>query len=327
MYGTGTKKMLNMLIYEILKEYSDEQHKLTQQEIIKLLKLNYGIECDRRSVKANIVSLKEMDIDISTEGGYFLATRDFEDAELRMLIDSVLFSNQLSNKQAKSLIDKLKKQGNRYFSAKVSHICNLPDLQHSDNAQILYALDAINDAITRKKKISFIYNKYGTDFKLHPRREKEYVVNPYQMVANKGRYYLVCNYDKYDDISHYRIDKMTYVKVLSEKAKPKNEIKDFAGGFNLPKHMAEHIYMFSGESAYIKFLAPNDMMDELIDWFGKDFKIAPVEREMIEVTVKSNENAFFYWALQYGAYVEVMEPKRLRVRLAETIKDMAKKYK
>ena len=112
MYATGNKKMLNMLILDVLKEYSDEEHKLTQQEIIRLLKLNYGMECDRRSVKNNVLCLKELGYDISMEDGYYLQTRDFEDAELRMLIDSVLFSKNLTHMQAKTLVEKIRKLGN-----------------------------------------------------------------------------------------------------------------------------------------------------------------------------------------------------------------------
>ena len=200
MYATANKKMLNMLILDILKEYSDADHRLTQQEIIRLLKSNYDMECDRRSVKNNVLYLKELGYEISMDDGYYLVEREFEDAELRMLIDSVLFSKQLTQKQAKDLIEKLRKQGNRFFPAKVSHISNLPDLQHADNKQLMYALDAVNDAITEKKKISFIYNSYGTDFQLHPRREKPYIVSPYQMVANNGHSYLIANYDKYNNI-------------------------------------------------------------------------------------------------------------------------------
>lgn len=328
MYATGNKKMLNMLILEILKEYSDENHKLTQQEIIRLLKSNYDMECDRRSVKNNVAYLKELGYEISADGGTYLVTRDFEDAELRMLIDSVLFSKNLTQKQAKGLIDKLRGFGNRYFSTKVTHISNLPDLQHADNKQLMYALDAVNDAIAAKKKISFMYNNYGTDFKLHPRREEPYIVNPYQMVANNGKFYLIGNYDKYDNVAHFRLDRMTCVNILDEKRKPQSDVKDFANGFNLPKHMAEHIYMFSGESVSVKLKTTTDMMNELIDWFGKDFRIRELDEEShIEVAVNCNQDAMFYWALQYGPYVEVLEPVALRDRLSENIKSMADKYK
>jgi predicted DNA-binding transcriptional regulator YafY len=327
MYATGNKKMLNMLILDILREYSDENHKLTQQEIIRLLKSNYDMECDRRSVKNNIFCLKELGYDISMEGGYYLVQREFEEAELRMLIDSVLFSKQLTQKQAKELIQKLCKQGNRYFSAKVSHISNLPDLQYADNKQMMYVLDAVNDAIATKKKISFIYNSYGIDFKLHPRREAPYIVNPYQIVANNSHFYLIGNYDKYDDVSHYRLDKMTCVSILDEKVKPQKEVKDFANGFHLPRHMAEHIYMFSGSSVPVKLRTDESMMNELVDWLGKDFRIRKIDEDgIIEVVLYCNEDAMFYWALQYGSYVEILEPESLRERLKSAAQEMYKKY-
>lgn len=327
MYATGNKKMLNMLVLEILKDYSDENHRLTQQEIIRLLKVNYDMECDRRSVKNNVLYLKELGYEISMDDGYYLMEREFEDAELRMLIDSVLFSKTLTQKQAKDLIEKLRSQGNRYFQTKVSHICNLPYLQHADNKHLMYALDVVNDAICANKKISFIYNTYGIDFKLHPKRKEAYIVNPFQIVANNGFFYLIGNYDKYDDAAHYRLDKMTCVKLLDEKAKPYKEIKDFAQGFNLPKHMAEHIYMFSGPSIQIKFLTYADMMNELIDWLGKDFRVRKTEKENeIEITVNCNEDSMFYWSLQYGTHVEVLEPESLRCRLKDATQKMSQKY-
>lgn len=330
MYATANKKMLNMLILDILEEYSDANHRLTQQEIIRLLKANYDMECDRRSVKNNILYLNELLGDvIDMEDGYYLAEREFEDAELRMLIDSVLFSKNLTQKQAKDLIEKLRAKGNKYFPAKVTHISNLPKMHHADNKQLMYALDTVNDAIAEKKKISFVYNTYGTDFKLHPRRDgMRYIVNPYQMVANNSKFYLIGNYDKYDNVSHYRLDKMTEVQILDEKVKPQKEIKDFKNGFSLPKHMAEHIYMFSGESERVKLLAPATMMDELIDWLGKDFTVRQTDDEdEIEITLNCNVDSMFYWALQYGPYVEILEPIDLRNRIAKAVRDMADKYK
>ena len=328
MYATGNKKMLNMLILDVLKEYSDEEHKLTQQEIIRLLKLNYGMECDRRSVKNNVLCLKELGYDISMEDGYYLQTRDFEDAELRMLIDSVLFSKNLTHMQAKTLVEKIRKLGNRYFSTKVKHISNLPDLRHADNKQLMYVLDAVNDAIAEKKKISFTYNTYGMDFKLHRKREAPYIVNPFQIVANNGFFYLIGNYDKYDNVSHYRIDRMTDVVILDEKVKSKDKVTEFTKGYNLPKHMAEHIYMFSGPSVKVKLVVPKSMMDEMIDWFGKDFRVSKSDVEgMIEIVVNCNEDAMFYWALQYGPYVEVVAPPLLRKKLKEAIAEMNFKYR
>ncbi len=327
MYATGNKKMLNMLILEILRKYSDEQHSLTQQDIIKLLDKNYGMECDRRSVKNNILSLKEMGYDISMEKGYKLLSREFDDAELRILIDSVLFSKSISTRQAKGLIEKIRDLASNYFNVKVSHVSNLPDLNRTQNKQAMYSLDSINDAIADKKKIAFIYNTIGTDFKVHPRREEPYIVNPYQIVANNGKFYLIGNYDKYNNVAHFRIDRMTDVRILNEKAKPMKQIPELENGLNLPKHMAEHVYMFSGPSKNIKLETTVDMMSELTDWFGTDFKIVSKKDDRITIRVSCNEEAMRFWALQYGPYVEVLEPESLRNRIKEDIKGMAEKYR
>lgn len=326
MYATGNKKMLNMLILDILKGYSDENHALKQQEIIRLLDKNYGMECDRRSVKNNILYLKELGYDISMEKGYRLLEREFDDTELRILIDSVLFSKSISMRQAKGLIEKLRKLASNYFNAKVSHVSNLPDLHRTTNKQAMYSLDGINDAISEKKKLGFIYNYVGTDLKLHPKREEPYIVNPYQIVANNGRFYLICNYDKYDNVAHVRIDRMTDVMVLDEKIKPMKQVEGLENGLNLPKHMAEHIYMFSGESTLIKLKTATYMMDDLVDWFGKDIRVTRQKDDQIVVRLKCNENAMRYWALQYGPYVEVMEPMSLRKQLKEDIAEMNRKY-
>lgn len=326
MYATGNKKMLNMLILEILRKYSDEDHSLTQQEIIRLLDKNYGMECDRRSVKNNILYLKEMGYDIAMDDGYRLLSREFDDSELRILIDSVLFSKSISTKQAKDLIAKLRSLASNHFNAKVSHVSNLPELNRTINKQALYSLDAINDAIAGKKKISFIYNTMGLDFKLIPTRQEPYIVNPYQIVANNGKFYLISNYDKYDNVAHFRIDKMTDVKILDEKAKPMSKVKGLEKGLNLPRHMAEHFYMFGGESIAVKLRTTENMMFDLFDWFGKDFSILKQENQSIIVRIVCNEEAMRYWALQYGPYVEVLEPQSLRERIVEDVRNMQKKY-
>ena len=326
MYATGNKKMLNMLILEILRMYSDENHALTQQEIIKLLKQNYGMECDRRSVKNNVESLKEMDYDISMDKGYRLMSREFDDSELRILIDSVLFSKSISTKQAKDIIVKIREMGSKYFKAKVSHVSNLPEIHRTKNKQAMYSLDTINDAISVKKKISFIYNEIGTDLKLHPKRQEPYTVNPYQIVANNSRFYLIGNYDKYDNIAHIRIDRMTDVRMLDEKAKPMKQIPELANGFNLPNHMAEHIYMFSGKSIPVRLKTTTDMLTQLTDWFGGDFRITEQNGDTVTVRVTCNEKAMRFWALQYGPYVEILAPESLRETIKEDIRSMYKKY-
>lgn len=327
LYVRQDKKALNMMILEVLEQYTDRDHRLTQQKIVDLLEKNYGVPCTRQTIKNNLMLLGEMGYEISMEGGIFLKSRLFDNAELRMLIDSVLFSRTLSGEEAERLIKKLKALGNKYFHAKVKHVCHLPKLIHSDNKQVLLNLDVLSDAIEQERKVSFTYNSYGKDFQLHPRRKEPYIVNPYQMVANQGRYYLLCSYDTSNRLSHYRLDYMTKLEMLDEKVKPMDQMEDFVQGYSLPKHMAEHIYMFSGPSVQVKMRVSEHMIGALIDWFGKKFRIVQEEADKLIVSVACNKQAMRYWALQYGQYAEILEPESLRDEIREVVDCMVSFYR
>lgn len=320
------KRMVNLLILEILKEETDADHRITQQEIMHLLKARYGVECDRRTVKSNIDYLRDCDYDIDTEGGCCLLSRDFDDTELRMLIDSVLFSKLISEKQAKKLIEKLEGQSSRYFRAKVANISSLSDLNHPDNKQIMYSLDAIDDAIEGDQKIRLEMLHYGVDLVQHRSTSGAHVVSPYRTVANNGKYYLICWDEKYCNICYLRIDRMADVTILEEKRRPLHTIPGYENGLNLPQHMAEHVYMFSGEGVPIKLRMKQNYMDDLVDWFGKDITILQQEENSLVVRVKCNEQSMLYWALQYGRAVEILEPQSLRNRIRNILDDMVQRY-
>ena len=147
-----------------------------------------------------------------------------------------------------------------------------------------------------------------------------------RIVANNGKFYLIGNYDKYDNIVHFRIDRMTDVCELEERVKPMKDVPELSSGLNLPRHMAEHIYMFSGPGVPVKLLTTKDMMSELVDWFGTDFSVIKKDEDRIIVRVNCNEKAMKFWALQYGPYVEVLEPESLRNKIKEDITYMSKKY-
>ena len=328
-HAIGNKKMLNMLVLEVLKDYSDESHALTQQDILRKLKEDYGMECDRRSVKNNVEYLLDFGFDIDMgKDGYRLMSRDFDNVELQLLINSVVFSKSLSKTQAKALIGKLSRLGNCYFSPRVLHVSNFTDLQHTDNKQVMINLDIIDEAIEQKKKIRFIYNTYNTEFKMMKKRLEPFIFNPYQIVISNGRYYLVGNYDKYNTISHYRIDKMTDMEMLPEQAKDLASVDGMENGLNLPKHMAEHIYMFSGNTISVLLETKQSTMDELIDWFGRDFQVVKVDKDTgtMQVRIRCNENAMEYWALQYGLKVTILEPLALREKVKKDIAAMMDKY-
>ena len=193
---------------------------MTQDGIIEKLEL-FGMTCDRHTVKNNLDALRDMGHKIiSTTKGSYLEKDSFNDAELRILIDSVLFSKNISQEDKKSFLEKLRSMANKQSRKKFSYVSELPKVFNSENDEILDALKVINDAIKDGRKIQFVYNKYGIDFKLHPRRDEPYKVSPYQLAITNGRYYLIGNYDKYDDISHYRVDRITSAKILSARKEP-----------------------------------------------------------------------------------------------------------
>ncbi len=119
---------------------------------------------------------------------------------------------------------------------------------------------------------------------------------------------------------------MTDVRVLEDKAKPMKQLPELKDGLNLPKHMAEHMYMFSGPSTPVTLETTEDMMSELVDWFGSYFRVEKIGADRIRARITCNEQAMRYWALQYGPYVEVTKPESLRKQIIEDINEMAGKY-
>ncbi len=326
MYGTSTKKMLNMLILDILKEHSDSEHRLLQQDIIDLLDSEYGATCERRAVKNNITSLQEMGYDIVADKGYYLRKREFSDAELRLMIDSIFTSGAITDKEAHQLVKKLEKFSNKYFKAHVSHIHSASSGKNTENQKVMDSIATIDQAISKRKKISFSYLQYGTDIKLHPKRDIRYVVSPYQMICSKGKYYLIGNYDAYDDVSHYRLDRINDVEILKDAWKPMKLVKGLENGLNIAGHIAEHVYMFSGESEHFKLRAHENLMDTLVDNFGKDIRVKYGEVNDIIVDLKCNPDAFFYWVMQYGQNTEVLSPDSMRERVKKAAYQIYKKY-
>lgn len=346
MYAPPPKKMLIINILDILKKYTDENHRLRQKDIIKILNKEYCMKIDRKSVKRNLMNLIEIGYDIEYRESIrlikdkngeeaeskilsdFYLNRPFTDGELRLLIDSVLFSNHISYSQCKDLVEKLEGLSNIYFRSRVKHIRNLPENQPS-NSELFMTIETLDKAINRGLQVSFTYNSYDIDKKLHPRKNSEgevrnYIINPYQIVATNGRYYLICNYDKYDSVSHYRLDRITNIKLLDTPAKPQRKVKGIENGLDLPKHLAEHLYMFAGESIPVKFIAKRYIVTDVIDWFGKDIKFSDATDDEVTVTVNVNPIAMKMWALKYSKHIRAIFPQSLVDEIKADI-DFAKK--
>lgn len=321
----------DLYLLEILRKYSDEDHFLKQKDIIDLLLKLYDVRCDRRTVSNNIQALMEFGYVIKQKKGTGYAfvghpEKDFTDAELRLLIDNILFSQILSRRRSSELIKKLKNHASIYFAKKIKHISQIDDLNYSNNSDVLLSIRVICDAITEQKQICFIANNYGTDFKLHPKRTDARIFNPYQMVFRHGHYFVIGNYDKYDDLINCRIDRMTKVQKLNTPARKLEDLKNISKDFKFSSYLAEHAYMYSGDSIRVKLSAKISSMNDLVDWFGKNFQIVSKDKKNMIISLRCNKQALVYWALQYGDAIEILEPKQFRQELADHIRTLFEKY-
>lgn len=344
MYTQQPKKLLIMNILDILKRYSDADHRLSQRDIIDILESEYQMKADRKAIKRNLMNLIDFgyqleyseSVRVNKKGeeetiytDWYLV-RDFDDSELRLLVDSLLFSKHIPYSQCKELIGKIEGLSNQYFRAKVKHICNLPEDQPK-NTELFFTIEILDEAIEKGRQVEFLYADYDIDRKLHPRlnevgEPRSYIVNPYQMAATNGRYYLIGNYDKYDNVSHYRLDRIRDIRLLEAKAKPAKKAQGLEQGLNLPRHMAEHIYMFSGDSQRITLRTQRGMAGELIDWFGSGVTFTKEDGDLVLAHVTANLNAMRYWALQYSPYVTVLEPPELVETVRRDLEEAVEKY-
>lgn len=350
LYTSQPKKMLIMNILDILKKYTDEEHRLSQKDIIEILENEYSMKADRKAVKRNIDNLVDFGYEIecseairmvpNKETGEleesviqsdFYLVRDFDDSELRLLIDSLLFSKHIPYSQCRSLVEKLEGLSNIYFKSRVKHIRTLPE-NMPNNKQIFYTIDILDEAISKGRQVSFTYNEYHLDKRLYPRKNdfgevRTYIVNPYQIAAANGRYYLICNYDKYDNVSNYRIDRITNIEILDTPQKPMKSVKGLEHGFNLPEHMAEHIYMFTGDNEIVTFRFKKYIINDVLDWFGKDIAFTEETDDEATARVKVNLAAMQRWTLQYGPHVKVLSPARLVEAVKEDVRKAGENYK
>lgn len=337
---------------EILKKHSDADHRLGQQDIIKLLWDLYEIKADRKTIKSNILNL----IDLGYEINYTKTVRnagkpdeneiwsdyymdnEFDDSELRLLIDSVLFSPNISPCQSKQLIKKLQNQSSEFFKAHTKHITSMPS-RKSDNKQLFHTIDIIDEAITKKKKITFKHIYYGTDLEPHISRafntttdslgsEIEWRVSPYQMAMSEGKYYLICTH-VHDKIIHIPLSEMVDIKILDEKAQPFSELIGSNGQpLDLKEYVKEHIYMCSGVPIRARLRILNKMVFHVVtDTFGKDVTVInPGSKGRIDIEVKAPESAIYQFAMKHIGAVLVLEPDELSAEIMRILARTFKRY-
>ena len=317
-------KLALVRILQILEQYSDFDHPLKQQDIIDYLDRDYGIVIERKAIGRNLSLLKEAGYDIASDRrGSYLAERAFDDSELRMLIDGVLASRHITAKHSKELIERLCSLSNRYFRSHVKNIWSVNEWSKTDNQALFYNIEIIDAAIEKKKQIAFCYNKYGADKKLHKTSDQR--ATPYQMILRNQRYYLIACNEKWKNLGHYRLDRITDIRLADEPATPLRSLPGHENGIDYREYATSLPYMFTDKPESVEFLADPNIVDQIVDWFGDNARIQSCG-DKLKVYVKASPNAMEYWAMQYLNFVEILLPASLRERIAANIEAARQKY-
>lgn len=331
----GNKESI-LLLLAVLSKYSSPQRTLTYAAINDILAREYHITYGESTLYRNLRCLQgyAAEFGLEIQAGHkhaCISKRPFEPVELHMMINSIIFSKEMTNSARRTLLAKIARLGGPDFQTEYDGVLGLSESGGIKSAALAGNIGLLNKAIRERLQVEFVYNDYDADGKLQPRYPGNPPVraNPYYIVANNGRYYLLCNYATKKDQIYVRVDKISSLQICQTK------ISRFRREFSyqevdetkLSKHNIEHLYMYAGKPENIRLrVKPKNAIGDIVDWFGTDFTVLQTTEEYYEVRVKCNPRAMQYWALQFGGAVEVLSPAKLRRELAAAVAEIYQKY-
>lgn len=338
------RKYLHFLIVGILKAETDRKHTMTQAQLMRALR-EAGLEVNRTTLEravADLIAMQEYSrIHYAGEAAeaeseededkrpYYTGLwyeQEFSDAELKWVIDGTLYSRNVPHADRDELIGKLVSLGGKSFRERNS-MKKIRRLSPEEpvNPELFENIEKISLAIEKGCKIKAVYNYMNEKFELEPAGgwgHYHQLLNPYALVMRGGFYYLVCNNNKYDDLTHYRVDRMTDILVLEgESAKPVRELAPFKNkSWDLREYMEQNINMAFGEPERITFLADRKMVPAVIDSFGRGVEFREAGAGQVECVVHVPAFDMLNWALQNCASVRVTAPETLVNRIEKTLR-------
>ena len=309
------QKLKLLYLKELFETQSDQQHILSMQDIVSYLAAR-GIRAERKSVYGDISCLQEFGMDIVLQkgpgGGYFLASRPFELAELKLLAGAVQASKFLSERKSVALIEKLSTLCSSYQAAQLERQITVRDRVKSMNESIYYTVDRIHEAIAENKQIRFRYFDWGVDRRKHE-RPGEYFASPYALVWDNENYYLIAHSERHG-LTHYRIDKMAKLSIAD---KPR-VITEQARQLDLTRYGKTVFGMFSGTPQQVKLRFRNSLAGVVIDRFGKSAMLVPDGESHFTFTTEIVLSPVFYgWLAGFGEQAEIMFPASVREDFAD----------
>lgn len=304
----GENQKLKMLYLRDILLETDAEHPVTMDEILTRLRAN-GIDAERKSVYSDIEALRcyGMDIELVKLGrkaAYHLGMRDFEAAELKLLVDSVQAAKFLSEKKSLALIKKLASLSSRYEASLLNRQLYVLNRDKSQIETIYYAVDAIHGAIANDMQIRFRYWQYNVEKKQEYRHEgKSYRVSPYALIWDNEYYYLLAYDPESDILKHYRVDKMSHIAMLNV---PRVG-KDAFAAVDMAAYTKRTFSMFAGETQSVTLRCENAMIGVIIDRFGRSVSVTKLDESHFStrVTVAVSPQFFGWLASLEGKVVPI----------------------
>ncbi len=332
MAGVQNSKLKLLVLADIFEKQTDEENPLNATELSGKLQ-NLGIPAERKSVYKDIEVLREFGYDIiksSDRGnaGYFLGERKFQEAEIRLISDAVQAANFISANKTAELVNKLES----FLSEKQSKVLHsqvyVEKRPKTSNERIYYTISELDKAINKNLKVEIVYQKrkITEEFKTAT-EEKLHKVSPYALIWSNDNYYLICNNEKYDNLMHVRIDRISSVTVTKEKARHFSEVSNYSNKFDAADYANKSFNMFSGEPKPIQLICNNDLLDVMLDRFGKSVKIQ--KHDGTSFILKTNaavSNGLVAWILQFGSRVKVKSPNDLIYEIKKAAEETYKLY-
>ena len=324
------QKLKLAYLTRIMLEKTDEDHALTLAQIIAELEAR-GVTAERKSLytdfadmtdKLGVEIIKEQ---VGRDTFYHVGSRDFELAEVKLLIDAIQSSKFITEKKSRDLIKKLKTFVSEHQAKQLDRQVYVQGRAKTMNESIYYNVDDLHKAIGENKKISFKYYRWNVDKKLEERNHGiVFTVSPWALTWDDENYYLVA-FDDYDQkIKHYRVDKMKQIELLEEKRAGKEEFK----GFDMAAYSKMNFGMYSGRKEKVKIEFNNYMVGVFIDRFGKDISIVPIDEKNsythVDVAISPQ---FFAWILSLGDEVKITGPEKIVEEMKEYVQEFLDRYK
>lgn len=339
------KKTYPFLVLKVLKEYSDAQNPITQQEIINKVYSLYGLKMERKAVASAIRLLSDdLEYDIvyrpNDKPGFALVEREFEPSELTFLTSAVFTSKSLPSNYARNLVSKLLScLSAKYRENYNTFIYKCNDVDRTDDKDFFYNIEIINKAIRNNSKLMFNYATVDDEGHKIVRtddngKDKIYIVSPYYLVNSRGFCYLLSlrdsqNLKDVNDLSIFRIDYIKNPKDLPAKKREEiTTIKKYTKGFDVAKYMNEHIYMFGSDNPInVKLKINNKNGAKYVkEWFGQHSRIYK-KGNTTYADILADENTFFFWIMQYSEHFTLLEPKPLIQKVRRAAQNILNTYK